>query len=135
MIVLLSAVLARADGPPALDGRPTGVRLSAFEAERQGDDILVTWVTVSEPDNQGFNLYRGTTKAGPWDKLNDDLIPSKVPPGSPVGAAYSWLDTDVQKLVTYYYVLEQVSSGPTDRFGPIVIWGRQILLPLVARGR
>ena len=37
---------------------PTAVTLAEFEAAQVDARVLVTWETVSEVNNQGFNLYR-----------------------------------------------------------------------------
>ena len=43
---------------------PLAVALASFLAETQADHILVTWETVSELDNAGFNLYRSLAADG-----------------------------------------------------------------------
>jgi hypothetical protein len=102
-------------GPPALH-----VELLSFEAAPQGRSILVTWETASEIDNSGFNLYRAASLEGEKSQLNDDLIPSQVPPGSPIGALYEFADGTVGAGVTYYYWLEAVDIyGATELFGPV----------------
>lgn len=82
--------------------------------------VLVRWETEAEIDNLGFNLYRGPGVEGPWTKLNSDLIPSKVPPGSPVGAAYEWPDDDVEPGQIVFYLLEDVDTyGIATQHGPV----------------
>ena len=49
---------------------PLAVTLADFSAVQQGDHVLVTWETNSELNNRGFNLYRGTSAAGPDRQLN-----------------------------------------------------------------
>lgn len=110
---------------------PTAVFLSYFTAEWSGDpsgqseeasgrQVLLRWETVSEVDNLGFNVYRGPSAEGPWTKLNDTLIPSQVPPGSPVGAIYEWLDKTLDSTIDNYYILEDVDlSGVATQHGPV----------------
>lgn len=86
---------------------PLAVTLAGFMAEPQDAHILVTWETVSEIDNAGFNLYRSESAEGPWTRLNPALIPSQTP-GSPEGATYSWIDEQVVRDVHYFYLLEDV---------------------------
>jgi hypothetical protein len=92
----------------ALELTPTSVELLSFTARPEGRAILVQWETASEIDNAGFNLYRATSLEGEKTRMNGNLIPSQVPPGSPIGAAYSWLDSKVVSGTVYYYWLEDV---------------------------
>jgi hypothetical protein len=99
---------------------PTAVELVSFEAEAHGKAIVVRWETASEIDNLGFNLYRGESPDGPWTQLNDNLIPSQVPPGSPIGAMYEFRDLRVSSGTTYHYLLEDVNVYGAGSFhGPV----------------
>jgi len=97
---------------------PTAVDLVAFTAEPQGNAIRVSWETAQELDNLGFDLYRGESAAGPWTRLNAELIPAQNP-GATFGATYEWLDVDVTPDVTYFYRLEDVDLNGVSTFhGP-----------------
>ncbi|HNS52364.1 MAG TPA: M14 family zinc carboxypeptidase [Anaerolineae bacterium] len=88
---------------------PTAVELERFEAWPEGSAMHVQWETAQEIDNLGFNLYRSSTRSGPKVQLNGELIPTRVPPGSPFGAVYDWIDG--YRLRTgraYFYWLEGV---------------------------
>jgi hypothetical protein len=99
---------------------PTAVELLWFNARPEGRAIALRWETASEVDNAGFNLYRATSLAGEKMHLNADLIPSKVPPGSPIGAEYSWQDTQVVAGTVYFYWLEDVDIyGRATLHGPV----------------
>ena len=101
--------------PPALQ-----VELLSFAAAPQGTSVLVAWETASEIDNSGFNLYRAESLDGAKSHLNDDLIPSRIPPGSPISALYEFVDGGVETGVTYYYWLEAMDIfGATELFGPV----------------
>ncbi len=98
---------------------PTAVNLSSSNAVPQDDGILVTWETVMELDNVGFNLYRSTAAAGPYTQLNATLIPPQFP-GEVMGGYYEWLDMDVQPGMTYFYKLEDIDvKGVSTFHGPI----------------
>jgi len=100
---------------------PTAVTLAGFEAQQTGDAVQVTWETVSELDNAGFNLYRSQDAAAPGQQLNSALIPSAAP-GSGQGASYQWQDLDVQLGNTYFYRLETVAlNGATEMHGPVSV--------------
>jgi hypothetical protein len=101
-----------------LNNGTAAAQLSAFQATAEVDHVRVTWETVSELDNQGFNLYRSTSADEQGERLNTVLIPSEAP-NSTEGFAYQWLDNDVEVGTTYYYWLEAVDvNGTTSRFGP-----------------
>ncbi len=98
---------------------PTSVTLKWFRALARPGYIKVGWETAQETDNLGFNLYRSLTRKGPKTKLNAELIPTKVPPGSPFGAVYSYRDTTVEPGKRYFYWLESVDlNGVTALYGP-----------------
>ena len=71
-----------------------------------GNQVLVEWVTKTEIDNLGFNLYRSTQKTGIYTKLNSKLIPGLL--NSVSGRRYTYDDADVVKGQLYYYKLEDV---------------------------
>lgn len=101
-------------------GLPQAVSLAGFEAQQQGDAVRVSWETVSELDNAGFNLYR--SPAGDGERMLLAFVPSSAP-GSTAGAAYTW--QDAAGLVpgqTVYYWLEDVDvSGATTLHGPVSV--------------
>ncbi len=101
------------------DWAPTAVSLASFSALPEGEGIRVAWETAAELDNLGFNLYRGESPAGPWVKLNAELIGAQNP-GAVFGASYEWLDAEVTPGVTVYYRLEDVDvSGVSTFHGPV----------------
>jgi hypothetical protein len=87
----------------------TVVFLARFEAwPEKKRTIHVQWETTEETENLGFDLYRSDTRDGPKTRLNKTLIPSKVPPGSPFGAVYDWIDRKPRSHQTYFYWLEDL---------------------------
>ena len=59
---------------------------------------------------------------GPQKQLNRTLIPSPVPPGSPFGAVYDWIDTKVKPGHRYIYCLENVDlNGNATTHGPVKV--------------
>jgi hypothetical protein len=99
---------------------PTAVTLTRFEAQAKKAAIVLTWETASEIDNLGFNIYRAESAKGPFTKLNKSLIPSQVPPGSPIGATYTFRDRTARPGVKYFYKLESVDIYGNSAFhGPI----------------
>ncbi|MCB0254569.1 MAG: hypothetical protein KDI55_12675, partial [Anaerolineae bacterium] len=97
------------------------VTLADFSATCSGSTPVITWETVSELTNQGFNLYRGVDSANPDTQLNSTLIPSQGP-GSAQGFMYTWTDTTAQPETEYFYWLEDVDfNGGTNMHGPISV--------------
>jgi hypothetical protein len=96
---------------------PLAVTLASFAAQAMVDRIQLSWETVSEANNAGFNLYRSTSPAAPDALLA--YVPSQAP-GSTQGASYSFDDTEVAAGQTWYYWLEDVDlSGATSLHGPV----------------
>jgi hypothetical protein len=114
-----------------IDCDPTAVFLNYFTAEwvgsklalsdtGKGTSVLLRWETSSEIDNLGFNVYRAASVEGPWTKLNREIIPSNVPPGSITGSYYEYTDPEVPAERTVYYMLEDVeNTGVTTQHGPV----------------
>lgn len=98
----------------------TAVQLGSFAAVSRPSGVELDWVTGTEIDNAGFNVYRALDEDGEQVKLNDELIASM---GSELeGASYSFTDSDVASGTTYYYWLESVElGGNTSRHGPVVV--------------
>ena len=96
---------------------PLAVTLASFDAQAMVDRILLSWETVSEANNAGFNLYRSASPAAPDALLA--FVPSQAP-GSTQGASYSFDDTEVTPGQTWYYWLEDVDlNGATSLHGPV----------------
>ena len=72
--------------------------------------ILVKWVTATEFDTVAFRLYRAQASDGPWDTIVD-AQPAQG--NGTTGATYTFLDTDVARGTTYYYLLEDISQDGT----------------------
>lgn len=101
---------------------PTAVELRSFSAERAKWAINLKWVTVSESDNLGFNIFRAASPRGPKHKVNKELIPTLTYPGSLVGSAYSFVDRSVVPDKVYYYWLQDVDIyGHKTMHGPIKV--------------
>lgn len=98
---------------------PAAITLLSFTAEARAGHIAVAWETGTEIDNAGFNLYRATTEAGPYTRLNEALIPAAGDAIS--GGSYDYLDTAVVKANTYFYKLEDLDIHSFSTFhGPVL---------------
>jgi len=98
---------------------PTAVELISFEAQSISGGVKITWESASETDNLGYNLYRADSLNGERVLLNKSLIPTNVPPGSPFGAVYEYIDETATGYQTYFYWLEDLDAdGKNTLHGP-----------------
>jgi hypothetical protein len=82
--------------------------------------VTVEWGTASELNTAGFNLYRSDSQAGPFTRLNAEMIPAS--PDPLVGGSYIYTDTNVTVGYTYYYQLEEVeTSGSSSTQGIVQV--------------
>lgn len=88
---------------------PLAVALSTLTARPTHQAVELTWETVSELDNAGFNIHR-VEGSGTSIKLNSALIPA-IAPGSSEGHVYTWLDGTVLPGASYVYRLEVVDRS------------------------
>ena len=85
---------------------PTAAEMASFEARNLGDRVEVAWSTTSEIDNAGFHVLRGTSGKGPFEKVTDQLIPSRGTELS--GADYTFVDRDIAMGTECFYRLEVI---------------------------
>lgn len=94
-----SAASAEASATPedtTAPSAPTGLAATA------GDSYVdLEWNDNTEPDLDGYNVYRATATGGPYTQLNS----------SPVGAS-GYVDLTAQNATTYYYVVTAVDDTP-----------------------
>ena len=82
----------------------TPVELTNFSGqivERRG--IELSWETISEQNNAGFNLFRKSESSNEYEKINELII---KPDGT---KKYKYVDRKVKVGETYNYKLESVS--------------------------
>ncbi len=83
-------------------------------------NVIVEWTTASELNTVGFYLLRGKTPAGPFEQVNEELIPATS--DSLTGSSYSYEDNGVTAGTTYFYMLEEIeNTGNSNQHGPIVV--------------
>ena len=98
----------------------TAIDLISLSATGEGNHVRVDWQTAQEIRNLGFNLYRSTSPAGPFVKINESLIPGLI--YSVKGKSYSYIDTAVTPGKLYYYKLEDIdASGKHTFHGPVCV--------------
>ena len=98
--------------------QPTLIELDQFVAVPQNNQFILTWTTLSEFDNAGFNLWRSETANGEYSKINLSMIESMG--GPTISAEYKYPDYTARDGVTYYYQLEDIDNYSTCTFhGPV----------------
>lgn len=83
--------------------------------------ITLKWRTESEQDNYGFNLYRSLSEKGPWEKVNDKIIPGHGTTSEPHN--YSYVDNGIRKNTRYYYQIEFIDLAGNPERKPFTIKG------------
>ena len=82
------------------------MELVYFQPITGSDSVTLVWETAAEIDTAGFNILRSESQGGPFEKINDVLIPGEG--GPTMGAVYSYVDDGLQIGATYWYQLEDV---------------------------
>jgi hypothetical protein len=96
----------------------TAITLAGFGCAASRQEVTVSWVTGTELNNAGFNIYRSLTPAGPQMKVNGALLRAVGEGVS--GASYSIVDQPGYGV--FYYWLEDVDySGRTTLHGPAAV--------------
>jgi hypothetical protein len=89
-------------------GLPLPIELLSFDAVKQGEDVLTTWVTATEVNNDYFVVERSQ------DGVNFEPVGTKMGSGnSSVTLYYSMFDTKPFKGISYYR-LRQVDLDGTE---------------------
>ncbi len=93
------------------------IDLLSFTAIPSSFEVTLSWETGTEVHTAGFFLRRSLAREGPFVRITP-LIP---PAGETFqGAAYRYVDREVQVGATYYYQLEEVDDqGVSTLHGPI----------------
>jgi fibronectin type 3 domain-containing protein len=81
--------------PPAA---PTGLTATAGNST-----VSLGWNINSEPDINGYNIYRSTTSGGTYIKLNGTLLSSS-----------NYTDNSVSNGTTYYYVVTAIDTSSNE---------------------
>ena len=113
-------------------GVPTLITLASFDAVPGNRSVTLKWVTESEVDNAGFNLYRSEAADGEYVKINGVLIPAEG--SSTQGVVYQFTDVGMTNGEKYYYLLEDIDTkGKAEKHGPQSATPRLIYGPLSRR--
>ena len=98
---------------------PGGDVPEATEAEVEAPKNTLKWTTASEVDNFGFDIFRGMSEEGPFEKMTDDPLPGAGTTDEP--QSYLWEDFEIEKGQDYFYYIESISmAGVREQFSPII---------------
>ncbi|MCB0732932.1 MAG: FG-GAP repeat protein [Flavobacteriales bacterium] len=101
------------DGAMGVGATPLPVELIQFEAVKLKEEVLLSWITASEVNNDKFIIQR-RTNTGNWIQLGEM-------PGHGTSSSeqhYSFLDEHPEKGINYYR-LKQVDFNKDFEFSPI----------------
>jgi hypothetical protein len=108
---------------PTLSGsgdRSLPIELSAFSAQLTSAGVELHWTTSSETDNLGYWIQRADHADGPYQTVNEQLIPGHGNSNS--AHDYVYIDTSAPPGSTLYYTLVDVSTnGSETEHGPLRI--------------
>jgi hypothetical protein len=77
------------------------------------------WSTASEVDNFGFDVYRGDTEEGPFERLTESPIEGAGT--TDLTTSYAYEDTTIDPNREYFYYVESISlQGIREQFTPII---------------
>ena len=116
--VLALLALAVLGAPAIADEPPAEPEPEAAEQSAAQHSNVLRWRTATESDNFGYDVYRGESEDGPFERLNPDPIPGAGTTDEP--SSYEYVDDTIDPYATYWYYLESISmSGVKQRFTPI----------------
>ncbi|MBC8232488.1 T9SS type A sorting domain-containing protein, partial [bacterium] len=90
------------------------VALSSFEARYFDNGVILRWITESETNNLGFEIYRGESKDGPFEKITPHRIAGAGTTASQ--NKYEYIDETAVEGNKYFYYVEDIDfSGEKGR--------------------
>jgi hypothetical protein len=97
---------------------PAGAPGTAAAAPAEPYKNTIRWTTASEVDSFGFDVFRGESAEGPFERLNAKPIAGAGT--SDESHSYAWVDDTIDPAKEYYYYVESISiEGVREKFTPI----------------
>jgi len=107
--LMLAAALLLAGAARADEGTPTPTPTASGDPA-DPPQVVLRWTASQEDGVYGYLVYRADRRAGPFRRVNREII--HVQRGQPEAAgAYRFVDTAVEPGRTYFYYLDVVSMG------------------------
>ncbi|MCB9398749.1 MAG: hypothetical protein H6510_13125 [Acidobacteria bacterium] len=95
--------------------------LFAQDAKLEADvpSRTIRWTTASEQDNFGFDIYRGESEEGPFERITKTPISGAINSDEP--HQYSYVDATIDPNKAYFYYVESIAmNGSRERFTPVI---------------
>ncbi len=110
-------------GGDDLPAEPAAVQTASDAApDHPADEPLVNtlkWTTASEVDNFGFEIFRGLSEDGPFEKITTDPLPGAGTTDEPQN--YVFVDESIDPSRDYFYYIESISlGGVREQFSPVI---------------
>lgn len=78
----------------------------------------IRWTTASEVDSFGFDVFRGESAEGPFERLNAKPIAGAGT--SDESHSYAFVDETIDPAKEYFYYVESISiDGVREKFTPV----------------
>jgi hypothetical protein len=95
-------------------------KVTDFQGQGGMNQAELTWRTITESENVGFNIHRSLFQSGPYVQVNAQMIAGAGT--SSVPHDYTWTDYNFGRGTRFYYKLEDVDASGTSTFhGPIEV--------------
>ncbi len=111
-----------------VSGAPLADVIESFEGYPLNHAILLEWVTTTEINLIGFDIYRAEAEKEEYFKINQEIIFANF--GDPEGYCYHWFDRNLDNDKSYWYILAVTyGDGHVEYEAPIeVITGQPVRL-------
>ena len=112
-------VASKAEVAPKAEAAP---RVEATEEPKAAGSEpwanTLKWATASEVDNFGYDVYRGESEEGPFERVTKEPIEGAGTTDEI--SRYVFVDDTIDPHKTYYYYVESISmEGVRERFTPV----------------
>lgn len=89
---------------------PLPVELSSFNAAQVNDKIKLSWVTQSEQDNRGFEIFRANENSDRFERIAsfNDATELRGAGSTSSASSYNYFDRDIEMGTIYRYKLADV---------------------------
>jgi len=95
---------------------PLPITLISFEASHTDEGVLVEWSTLSQINNDYFNIQR-SIDGYEWK----DRVTIEGAGSTNTQMSYTWLDTDPSMNISYYRLKQTDYDGQSETFSPVTI--------------